>query len=575
MSTVASQHTLANKNALITRIRHGVIGRNAQINTPFGKRRLTYADYTASGRSLDFIETAILQHVLPFYANTHTEANATGQQTTSFREQARLKIGDAVNANHDDLVLFCGSGATSAVNTLISQLGLRQISPSEKAQVCILIGPYEHHSNELPWRELGVEIIRIPEANTGGVCLVSLARRLQNNQGRRLIGSFSAASNVTGIVCDQDAITALLHRYNALACWDFAAAAPYIALDMNPPGAVMLAKDAIFFSTHKFIGGPSTPGMLIVKKRIIQNMVPSVVGGGTVSFVTPHDHTFLAISERREEGGTPSIIEAIRAGLVFQLKQDVGANVIQAREHRLAELIDKRWHNHPSIQLLGKPQSARLSITALRITTDFGYLHHGFITVLLNDMFGIQVRGGCSCAGPYGHQLLHIDTAQSVRIQQALQDQEKLVKPGWVRFNLNYFLTDADAKFILAAIEFVAEHGITILPYYAYDQNLDVWRFQNRATTPLSLDSIMKIQPAQGVRVQNVLPQDQDIDQDIDIDIEEQENYFHQAKSIVKKCLDGEYELQQQPFNATYNDIKDFVLVQDLETLDKLAAPAT
>ncbi|MCW4627773.1 aminotransferase class V-fold PLP-dependent enzyme [Marinomonas rhodophyticola] len=218
--------TPSNQEALLARIRDSIIGKNTQIHTPFGARTLTYADYTASGRSLDFIEDAIRQHVLPLYANTHTEANATGQQTTAFREQARQQIRDAVNASAEDLVIFCGSGATSAINTLISQLGLRQLSESDKSDVCVFIGPYEHHSNELSWRELGIEVIRIPESKDGGVCLISLEEQLLANQNRRLIGSFSAASNVTGILCDQDAITALLHRYNALAFWDFAAAAP-------------------------------------------------------------------------------------------------------------------------------------------------------------------------------------------------------------------------------------------------------------------------------------------------------------------------------------------------------------
>ena len=243
---------------LMARIRDGIIGHDTQIQTPFGFRRLTYADYTASGRSLDFIEDAIRQHVLPLYANTHTEANATGQQTTAFREQARQQIRDAVNASSEELVVFCGNGATGAINTLISQLGLRTLGPEQAANVCVFIGPYEHHSNELPWRELGVNVIRIPESNAGGVCLQTLEQQLQQRQHQRLIGSFSAASNVTGILCDQDAITSLLHRYKALSFWDFAAAAPYVTLDMNPAKGLEFAKDAMFFSTHKFIGGPST-----------------------------------------------------------------------------------------------------------------------------------------------------------------------------------------------------------------------------------------------------------------------------------------------------------------------------
>jgi selenocysteine lyase/cysteine desulfurase len=551
MTIAATQNNpnLTNEAALLARIRDGVIGKDTQINTPFGQRTLTYADYTASGRSLDFIEDAIRQHVLPFYANTHTEANATGQQTTAFREQARQQIREAVNATTEDLVLFSGSGATSAINTLISQLGLRQLSATEQAQTCIFIGPYEHHSNELPWRELGVDIVRIPEAKEGDVCLTTLEEQLKKNQHKRLIGSFSAASNVTGILCDQDAITALLHRYNALAFWDFAAAAPYVNLDMNPLENKALAKDAIFFSTHKFIGGPGTPGILVVKKAIIKNDKPSLIGGGTVSFVTPEDHTFLPVGERREEGGTPGIVESIRAGLVFQLKQNVGANTIEAREHELVKMIEKRWYQHKNIEQLGNIKAARISITAFRIKTDFGYLHHGFVTALLNDMFGIQARGGCSCAGPYGHQLLGINKTESERIQQAMAKGEKLVKPGWVRFNLNYFLDNAEAEFILDAIDFVAKHGTTLLPYYAYDQGSDLWRFQGKSSTPKSLNDLLW----QPLKVEQKTSQTED-----------KNTYLAHAEEIVKDCLTGKYDLQTQAFNKEFNDIKRFVLAEDL-----------
>ncbi|MFD1381985.1 aminotransferase class V-fold PLP-dependent enzyme [Rhodanobacter aciditrophus] len=532
--------------ARLERIRNGVIGKDTQITTPFGLRKLTYADYTASGRSLDFIEEAIRQHVLPLYANTHTEANATGQQTTAFREQARQQIRTAVNASDEDLVIFCGSGATGAINTLISQLGLRQLNPEDAAQVCVFIGPYEHHSNELPWRELGVQVIRIPEAPEGGVCLASLEQQLQQHQHKRLIGSFSAASNVTGILTDQDGIAALLHRYNALSFWDFAAAAPYVELNMNPEANPAFAKDAMFFSTHKFIGGPGTPGILVVKKAIIENATPSHVGGGTVSFVTPEDHTFLPVGERREEGGTPGIIDAIRAGLVFQLKQAVGTETIEAREQALVNLIDDHWRGQENIERLGHPSASRLTITAFRIKTPRGYLHHGFITAALNDLFGIQMRGGCSCAGPYGHQLLGIDMTESERIQLALKKGEKLVKPGWVRFNLNYFVDDSEAQFILKAIDFIAEHGTELLPYYAYDQKTDLWRFQGEKSVPKSLADLLWQPLTTRLNV-----------------VTDKQEYFDQALTVLSDCKAGHYAKQPQPFNEEFTDIKRFVLAQD------------
>ena len=537
------------KNQLIKRVRDGLIGKNTQIATPFGLRTLTYADYTASGRSLQFIEDAMLHYVLPFYANTHTEANATGQQTTAFREQARQQIRQATNASEDDLVLFCGSGATSAINTLITQLGLRSLAEENKSNTCVLIGPYEHHSNELPWRELGVNIIRIEEAPEGGVCLNSLKTALQENQGKQLIGSFSAASNVTGILCDQDAITSLLHQYNALSFWDFAAAAPYINIDMNPEVSRTAHKDALFFSTHKLVGGPGTPGILVVKRTVIQNINPSTIGGGTVSFVTPDNHTFLPVSERREEGGTPAITESIRAGLVFQLKQSIGAHTIAEREHIWVTQTNQRWSKNNAIERLGHPTAPRLSITAFRIRTDYGYLHHGFVTALLNDLFGIQVRGGCSCAGPYGHQLLGINNQRSLRIQEALSQGEKLVKPGWVRFNLNYFLTQSDVDFILDAIDFIAENGLTLLPYYAYDQTTDLWNFQKNTIPCLTLENIANFKTDQKDKTPERLLNN---------------TYFEDAKKIIKNCHNKVYDIQSQPFQTQYNDIRDFVLVQDI-----------
>ncbi len=540
---------LSSADILLDKIRQGLIGKEQQIQTPFGLRNLCYADYTASGRSLDFIESSLQNSVMPFYANTHTEANATGQQTSAFREQARQQIRQAVNANDDDLVVFCGSGATSAINTLISQLGLRDLSPEQAKSVCVLLGPYEHHSNELPWRELGVTVQRIAESEQGGVCLQALEKALQAHQGKRIIGTFSAASNVTGILENQEAISQLLHRYQALSFWDFAAAAPYVKIDMNPAGNKALSKDALFFSMHKFVGGPGTPGILVVKKSLIANAQPSHIGGGTVSFVTPDDHQFLPVGERREEGGTPAILESIRAGLVMHLKQQVGEDTIEQRESELVAKIDQRWANQPNIERLGHAQAKRLSITAVRIKTPYGYLHHGFVTALLNDLFGLQVRGGCSCAGPYGHQLLNIDEAKSQRIQQALANQEKLVKPGWVRFNLNYFISDQEADFILQAFEFVANHGLAFLPYYAYDTRGDVWRFQNHQPQPMELENLA---------YQWFEPKSPGDKATPEVDC------WQVANQLMADFAAGKYPVQCQPFNEQYADIKDFVLVQDL-----------
>lgn len=480
-------------NELILKIRQGLIGARHLIDTPFGSKPLVYADYTASGRSLDFVEDFIRDQVLPFYANTHTETTLTGARTTAWRESARQAIRRAVNGSPDDKVIFCGSGATAAINKLIDVLNLRlpaeldarcclSASLPESERPVVFIGPYEHHSNELPWRESIADVEVIPLDTVGAVDIAALERALQKHQNRRLlIGSFSAASNVTGIKTDVMAVTALLKRYGALACWDYAAAGPYVAINMNGEHAL----DAIFLSPHKFVGGPGTPGVLVAKAHLFRNQVPAVVGGGTVSYVTPLDHVYVRDVERREEGGTPAIVESVRAGLVFSLQQAVGTDVIQARESQLAHLAMARLTRCPGIEVLGSPDAERLPIFSLRFfyqapDGERQELHYGFVVSLLNDLFGIQVRGGCSCAGPYAHSLLGMDMVFSRQVEAAVSCGVGVLRPGWVRLNFNYFIADEEFSYLLDALQLVAEHGWKLLPWYRYDSAHGVWRHQRQ-----------------------------------------------------------------------------------------------
>lgn len=487
------EHNKAATKNLIEQIRCSVVGEGQLFQTPFGLKPLIYSDYTASGRSLTFIEDYITENVLPFYANTHSEASATGRQTSAYREQARDQIRKSLNAGDEHAVVFCGSGATSAIQKLVDILGLRipaglddiygfskQIKPDQRP--IIFVGPYEHHSNELAWRESIADVVCIPLDAKGAIDQDILQVELDKYSERAVkIASFSAASNVTGLLTDVKSITQLLHKNGALAFWDYAASGPYVAIDVTGVRDEQsdTSIDALYISPHKFIGGPSTPGVLVIKRKLMTNRVPSLPGGGTVSYVSPDDHTYITDGQTREEGGTPAIVESIRAGMVFQLKDAVGAHTIEQLEHDMAKRAIKRWSQNPAIHILGDLNAQRTSILSFQILWQGKPLHFGLVDVLINDLFGIQVRGGCSCAGPYGHELLGIDKDYSHTIADAVDAGHTILKPGWVRLNLNYFIGEETFDYLLRAVELLAEHGWKMFSKYSYDPERNLWTHQD------------------------------------------------------------------------------------------------
>jgi selenocysteine lyase/cysteine desulfurase len=467
-----SPYTFAELTSLI---REQEVGRDTTVTTPFGERLIFYADLTATGRFVQFVETW-LAAVRPFYANTHTAVSSTGRIMSALREEARGVVGRSVNAGAEDVVLFVGSGATAAVNKLVGLLGIRIPEPLERAyrlsehipeaaRPVVFIGPYEHHSNVLPWVESIATVVEIGEDEQGGISLADLESKLQLYRGRPLqIGAFSAASNVTGVLTRVGALAGVLHRAGAYAVFDFAASGPYVPIDMHPQDPDERI-DALFVSTHKFMGGPNASGVLVVSRQLFRSSVPERPGGGTVAYVGGSRHDQIDYVERldeREEGGTPSIIGDVRAGVAFLLKEMLGPAEVLAHELSLAQRARERLALVPGVHLYGPASGDRLPIMSFNIDA----LHHDFVSTLLDHLFGIQNRAGCSCAGPYGHRLLGIDEATSGRYRAQIARGVLAVKPGWVRVSLPYYASEEEIEFVLQAIAFVAARGLTFLPLY-------------------------------------------------------------------------------------------------------------
>ena len=455
----------------IERLRAGVIGEGTEIPGPFGRRKLVYADYVASGRALRQIESFVMENVLPYYANSHTEASFCGAQMTQMRREARAIIARICGADTGFATVFAGAGATAGLNRIVALLGVHEAVQAGQP-VVVLIGPYEHHSNILPWRESGAKVIEIAEAATGGPNLAKLEAALEAAGPDTLtIGAFSAASNVTGIVTDADAVTRLLKRHGALAVWDYAGGGPYLPIDMR--AGTDAEKDAVVVSAHKFIGGPGASGVMIVRKAAVRRTRPVIAGGGTVRFVSPWAHDYSTDVAVREEAGTPNVVGDIRAALCFLVKEAIGQAFMDTRHEWLRQRALRVWSANPNIEILGNPNAThRLPIFSFRVRDprSGGMIHQQLFTRLLSDCHGIQARGGCACAGPYAHRLLGIDETHSNAIRSAILSGEEMQKPGWTRLNLSALADDAKADFIIGSVDALAENPYPMLSTYTCNE---------------------------------------------------------------------------------------------------------
>ena len=486
-------------------LRNAIIGQNFMFQTPYGKRLLLYADYTASGRSIKFIEQFLIK-IQREYANTHTEDDVTGRQMTKILHQAELTIKKAFNGEENCQIIATGTGATGAISKFQEIIGIRLppatkelmktlLNKSAKDNVLeqnlnntlekeinrlkpvVFIGPYEHHSNDIMWREAIAEVITIQLTSEGYLDIGDLERQVSDPKykNRLKIGSFSAASNVTGLKAPIYEISRILHKHGCIVCFDFAASAPYVKVDMNNDRDTFF--DAIFISPHKFVGGPGSSGILVFNKRVYKSALPPTSsGGGTVDFVSSTSVDYSEDIETREKTGTPGVLQTIKAALAIDLKDAIGIENIEAKELEYTTRALDRLSKHPKIEILGPldPEN-RISIVSFMIKHEDKYLHPKFTTKLLNDLFGIQSRAGCMCAGPYGHLLLNIDEERSQKFRCITQQGKLGFKPGWCRVNFHYLCSENEFEFICKTIEFVADYGYLFLNEYSFAVHSGDW----------------------------------------------------------------------------------------------------
>ena len=455
--------------------RKQIIGIDQDFVSPFGIKKIVYADWTASGRLYRPIEEKLTNELGPFVANTHTETTVSGTTMTMAYHLARKIIKKHVNANDSDVLIADGTGMTGVVNKFQRILGLRipenlreyTVIP-DAVKPIVFISHMEHHSNQTSWLETIADVVVIPADSEGLFCMKNLETLLENHKNRAIkIASITSCSNVTGIRTPYHEVAKLMHKNNGLCFVDFACSGPYVKIDMHPDD-LESSLDAIFFSPHKFLGGPGTSGILIFNSKLYTNLIPDNPGGGTVSWTNPWgEHKYIDNIEDREDGGTPGFLQVIKTAFAIQLKEEMGVENITNREHEIVKSIFEELGNTENIKILASQHQDRLGVISFYIDD----LHFNLGVKLLNDKFGIQTRGGCSCAGTYGHYLLNVNEETSHNLVCQIDSGDLISKPGWIRMSIHPTTTTDEVMFICNSIkELAAMHEIWKLDY-KYDKS--------------------------------------------------------------------------------------------------------
>lgn len=463
--------------------RKHIIGIDQEFLSPYGKQKIIYTDWTASGRLYRPIEEKLMNEFGPFVANTHTETSITGTAMTMAYHEARHIIKHHVNANNDDVIITNGTGMTGVVNKFQRILGLR-IPENLKAfttipeaiKPIVFISHMEHHSNQTSWLETIADVEVIPCDEVGLFCLNEFTKLVEKYKDRSFkIASITSCSNVTGIRTPYHEVAKIMHQNNGVCFVDFACSGPYVDIDMHPSNPESYL-DAIFFSPHKFLGGPGTSGVLVFNKNLYKNNVPDCPGGGTVSWTNPWgEHKYIDNIEDREDGGTPGFLQVIKTALAIQLKEQMGVNNILEREHEIVEYVFEQLGTIENIKILAKEHQDRLGVISFYIDD----LHFNLGVKLLNDKFGIQTRGGCSCAGTYGHFLLHVDQETSNDLVCQITSGDLIKKPGWIRMSIHPTTTTTEIKFVCDSIKALASNHQDWEKDYVYNGKTNEFHHKN------------------------------------------------------------------------------------------------